>query len=146
MRINKVYILLNVFLCLMIVKASAQSFKTDTIVLGNKQLLINLPIKHKKYVTNYDEGIFIDYIFKNGAVVTLFNGSNQKIPLLDKERGYYPSNKKMVNNRSSIIGILEGKCWREDSCGCIRLFYKNVNPTECHLFDYILDSISIQKE
>ena len=109
-------------------------------------MLENIFFRYFVTIDNSANYIFIDYIFKNGAVVTLFNGSNQKIPLLDKERGYYPSNKKMVNNRSSIIGILEGKCWREDSCGCIRLFYKNVNPTECHLFDYILDSISIQKE
>ena len=77
MRINLVYILLIIDLLLLTTELSAQSLKTDTVQVGESRLSINLPLRRKKNITNYEEGIFIDYIFKNGAIITLFSGSNQ---------------------------------------------------------------------
>jgi len=145
MKTTKIHLLLSIYSFLIFTDVLAQSFKTDTIELGNKQLSINLPLIHKKNVSNYDEGIFVDYIFKNGAIITFFNGVNQKLPLLDKERGYKPEKRKIIKNRSSSVGILNGKCWREDSYDSIRILYDNVSPSECKMFDYILDSVSILK-
>lgn len=146
MRINLVYILLIIDLLLLTTEVSAQSLKTDTVQVGESRLSINLPLRRKKNITNYEEGIFIDYIFKNGAIITLFSGSNQKLPLLDKEKGYFPTIKKEVKHGISTMGMLNGKYWREDSCDCIRILYDNVGSEERRIFDYILDSIHIIKE
>jgi len=121
----------------------AQSNRVDTVILGNRQVTINLPEPYKKKVCNYDEGIFIDYVFQNGSIITLFRGANQKLPLLSPQQGYTPIKKKQINStRISMIGKKESRYWREDILGEIRILYDKVPMEDKTKYDAILDSIS----
>lgn len=130
----------------MVTNIFSQSRNNDTVNLGRQKVIVKLPDKYKKNIFNYDEGIFIDYMLENGAIITLFSGSNQRLPLLSLERGYIPTVKYNKNSRKTSLGILNGKFWREDNYKYFTVLYDNVRPFERSIFDSILDSLAIISE
>ena len=86
---NKIILLFGIFLMTPIF-LYAQAYKYDSISLGEKYVILTIPELYKKKVLNYDEGIFVDLLFKDGSIITLFKGTNQKLPLLNKTNGYNP--------------------------------------------------------
>ena len=124
----------------------AQDLVCDTSLLGIKKVTLILPQKYKKKVFNYDEGIFIDYYFQHGEVITLFSGANQRIPILNYLDGYVPNVRKQDKNMQSIRGIRNNKGWREDSISSIRILYNNVSLNRIATFDLILDSMIINDD
>lgn len=114
---------------------------TDTLI--SKIATLNLPVKYKKNVTRYDEGIFVDYLFQDGVRITLFQGALQRLPLLPKEQGYVPLRTDTIKNRIIHIGVMDDKSWREDQLEDVRLYYDKVPSDNQKMYDRILDSIFI---
>lgn len=143
---NKIILLFGIFL--MTPKfLYAQAYKYDSISLGEKYVILTIPELYKKKVLNYDEGIFVDLLFKDGSIITLFKGTNQKLPLLNKTNGYNPDKKVILFKKEgvSLQGVSDNICWREDSVYDIRILYDRVPIMKKNVYDSILDSIVIKK-
>ena len=143
---NKIILLFGIFLMTPIF-LYAQAYKYDSISLGEKYVILTIPELYKKKVLNYDEGIFVDLLFKDGSIITLFKGTNQKLPLLNKTNGYNPDKKVILFKKEgvSLQGVSDNICWREDSVYDIRILYDRVPIMKKNVYDSILDSIVIKK-
>ncbi len=111
--------------------------------LFSKRVIIDLPDRYRKNVTNYDEGMFIDYLFQDGASLTIFQGRLQKVPLLSREEGYFPEQIDTINDRIIYRGTMNGEAWREDQFKGIRIYYNKVPLNKIVLYNSILDSTKV---
>lgn len=118
-----------------------QCIEKDTLL--NSVVEIKLPCNYRKKVHVYEEGIFIDYYYKSGAIITLFKGALQAIPLLSSEAGYFLQRGDTIQNRITIIGQKDNKAWREDAIGGLRICYDGVSPEKKDIFDTVLDSLFV---
>jgi hypothetical protein len=119
--------------CLILVKDTLSNIQIEFKIDNNK---------FKRKVTNYEEGKFIDYYFENSSIITLFKGSNQKIPLLSVDEGYKVIKCEKKNNRTICQGRKDGKYWREDVfINEIIVCYDNVESAKKDYYDKVLDSI-----
>lgn len=96
----------------------------------------------KRRVTNYAEGMFIDYCFTDSSIVTLFKGSNQRLPLLSADAGYKLIECEQQLNKTIRKGGKNGKYWREDLfTNGVVVCYDNVSSAKRAHFDQIVDSV-----
>lgn len=114
---------------------------TDTLI--SKRVMVSLPDKYKKNVTKYDEGIFVDYLLRDGSAITIFQGALQKVPLLTMGNGYNPERIDTIGNKIISKGIKKGKVWREDRFEGIVIYYRNVTFDKRALYDEVLDNLNI---
>lgn len=121
----------------------AQPYLTLIDTLSNIQIELKIDNnKFKRKVTNYEEGKFIDYYFKDSSIITLFKGSNQKIPLLSTDDGYKVIKCEKKDDRTIRQGLKNRKYWREDIfINGIIICYDNVEPIKKDYYNKILDSI-----
>lgn len=119
-----------------------QNTVTDTLI--SKCITMDLPGKYKRIITKYDEGIFVDYLFQDGASLTIFQGALQNTPLLLKVKGYHPQQIDTINKKIIHRGELNNKIWREDQLEGIRIYYDKVPFNKKTLYDCILNEICIR--
>lgn len=111
--------------------------------LFTKRVIMDLPERYRRNITNYDEGLFIDYLFQDGASIAIFQGSLQKVPLLSREEGYCPERIDTINDRIINRGTMNGQAWREDQFKGIRIYYYKVPLNKVVLYNRILDSVKV---
>lgn len=138
-----VSILLPFFVC-DVMNAQNLFMKVDT--LSDVIVQIKLPPEYKKKKYAYDEGVFIDYYYSNGSVITLFQGAMQKTPLYSNEPNCILQSVDTINGEISCQGFINGKAWREDRRDNIHILYMNVPAAEKELFDHIIESVLIVNE
>lgn len=135
-----VSILLSFFLC-NIINAQNLSMNIDT--LSDVIVQIKLPPKYKKKKYVYDEGVFIDYYYSNGSLITLFQGAMQKTPLYTNETNCILQSIDTINGKISYQGFINDKLWHENRIDNLHVLYMNVSTVEKELFDHIMESVLI---
>lgn len=118
-----------------------QNIVVDSLL--SKSVTMDLPDKYRKNITKYDEGIFVDYLFPDGASIVIFQGALQKTPLLSLKEGYFPERVDTISNKVIYRGVMNGKAWREDHFEQVRIYYCKVPVGEIALYNSILDSANV---
>lgn len=139
-------LVMAILLCVLCRVANAQALTTEVDTLSDTIVKMELPSAYKKSKFMYDEGVFIDYCYSGGAVITLFKGALQHTPLYSNEPDCLLQSADTVHDRVSYRGIAGSRVWREMKIGSLHVFYTNVLPVEKNLFDQCLESISIQSD
>ena len=104
---------------------------------------IKLPPKYKKKKYVYDEGVFIDYYYSNGSLITLFQGAMQKTPLYTNEPNCMLQSIDTISGKISYQGFINDKLWHENRIDNLHVLYMNVSTVEKELFDHIMESVLI---
>jgi hypothetical protein len=140
---NKIIILLSLFiLCALSVYAQNSCIDEEKFISFNVKIC--LPCNYKKNIFNYEEGKFIDYIYPDSSMITVFAGAMQKLPLLSQDLGYYSQSVDTLNDRIINRGIKDNKYWREDAIDKgLRVVYMNVSCDKLLTYDRIIDSLCI---
>lgn len=114
----------------------------ENLISGN--INIQLPCCYKLKKTNYDEGVFLIFNYKDSTAVTIFDGVLMNFPFFNEEEGYIPCKIDTVENRIIISGIKENKFWREDAItNRIRVMYVNVPSYKKEIYDEVLNSFYV---
>lgn len=119
------------------------SLRTDTVF--NSVVSVNLPLGYKQIKTFYDEGVFIDYYYADGSILTLFAGALHKTPLLSLNPKYNIQAVDTIGARISYKGNVGRKKWREDAIENLHIYYDNVPIEKEQVFNRVLESIVIKK-
>ncbi len=125
-------------LCLLSYTANGQSWITDTIIFGNKIFVTELPDNFKRHIDNYTEGVFINYLFPDTSVFSIFYGYNSKIKLYRQTE--FDTLSVKSNIYEGTIGQ-NGKHWKAYKHSDELIFWYNlVNKKELNIFERILKS------
>lgn len=102
---------------------------------------LQLPFGCKKQTFYYDEGKFVDYIYQDGSLITVFKGALHTTPLLSTDEGYVTQSIDTLNHKIIVKGIVGDRVWREDTFEGLIIHYDNVPIEKKTFFDKSLDSI-----
>lgn len=100
------------------------SLRTDTVF--NSVVSVNLPLGYKQIKTFYDEGVFIDYYYTDGSILTLFAGALHKTPLLSLNPKYNIQAVDTIGARISYkgnVGRKNGEKMLLEICIYIMIMY-----------------------
>jgi len=120
-----------------------QQICTSTDTIFNSIISLELPCKYKKQVFLYDEGMFIDFHYPDGSMITLFKGALQKSPLFMEDSEHLVQSVDSLNGKVSYKGIIRDRVWREDKISGLYIYYNNVPTEKKFLFEQVLDRLSI---
>lgn len=143
MKADKLYI--TAFLLAIATSIYGQNNQTqfvngiDHAILLSCEIELNFPYRFYKRKTNYEEGVFYNYFDREGACITVFQGTLVSFP----EDTCTYSKKKHFKNKITYTGYNDGYYWRKDSYKYVRIYYNNVEKRKKHIFDKILNKIKI---
>lgn len=107
---------------------------------------MELPPVYRKSKFMYEEGVFIDYSYPNGAVISLFKGALQNTPLYSNNPDCLLQSTDTIHDSISYRGVVGNRIWHEMKAGSLHVLYIGVPPAEKDRFDQCLESISIQSD
>jgi len=140
-------------------KISAQNKHVDgadTVILGQYEIIIKLPTRCIKTITNYEEGFFVTYTSLDTAILSVHYGSMVSKPLISER-------KCTIVNRfyfESEIEVITGFCLLNDSVFYnkernfremdfikrkITIMYESVDKSKTSIYNNVLDNIKILK-
>lgn len=118
---------------------ACSEYINETLCLHSVQINLLMERGARCQVENYEEGIVYMFLFKNGGVLMVRQGSMMKTPMDD----FKPSLTITKNHLIEMGEDSKGKMWRQDTYSNFKIGYFNVNHTEKKEFERILNSVKL---
>ena len=106
----------------------------------SKTFIVRLPFPFYSQKDNYEEGVIYLYGFNDGAYIIIHEGAMVEFPM-DK---YEPAEVHKKMKKVIATGVYDGKLWRKDNYGDIRIYFSNVTIGNEDIYNKILDEIEIK--
>lgn len=126
--------------------------KTDTVCIGNDQIVVSYPRNSKVSITNYDEGFIKDIVcIEDTALMGLHYGSMVNLPFVDRQGKKITSEYFVTNDFRQTRGFYylngEKKFFREDNIikYGLNLYYTNVPEDRYLYYESLLNSFKYSK-